>query len=111
MDEEQTFVFVAPEIEKPELRLYYDDNGKVVCYSCEKLDGNYIIIDTQTYAECRHDIRIVDGKIIKLNESSYIARLYPTEDNTGMVCEKEDISIVTQSEGQYWKLVERYFKL
>jgi hypothetical protein len=28
---------------KPEFRLYYDDKGKVLFYSCEKPEGNYIV--------------------------------------------------------------------
>ena len=30
---------------KPEFRLYYDDKGKVLFYSCEKPEGDYIVID------------------------------------------------------------------
>lgn len=108
MDEEYTLVFEAPEIVKPELRLYYDDSGKVLCYSCEKLEGNYIVIDSQTYAECRHDIRVIDGEIVKNYEASYIARLQlSTRIDNSILCDKEDISVISDTSGLYWELVTR----
>ena len=45
-------------MEEVEYRLYYDDMGNISHYSCEKTEGNYLVIDVQTYAEGRHDIRV-----------------------------------------------------
>lgn len=87
-----------------EFRLYYDDNGRVLCYTCEALEGNYIIIDRQTYAECRPDIKVVDGKIVKVNESAVIAKLTPS--NEGTWCAKDDVSIIVDEsyeEKQRWE--------
>lgn len=104
MDDEEDYVIIweAPVLVPPEFRLYYDDKGKVVCYTCEDLEGNYIVIDTQTYAEMRHDIRVVDGKIIPEYSSNFISRLFLNTE--GVYCEVDDISIVTEDKGQYWKL-------
>ena len=52
--------------EPVEFRLYYNDDGSVKHYTCEKLDGDYIIIDQQTYSEMRMDIRVKDGKISRI---------------------------------------------
>jgi hypothetical protein len=49
--EEYILTWEAPKIEPPEFRLYYDEKGNVICYTCEKLEGNYVIIDAQTFAE------------------------------------------------------------
>ena len=38
-------IFEAPKIVPPEFRLYYDDTGRVICYTCEKLPGKYIVIE------------------------------------------------------------------
>lgn len=102
-EEEYTIIWEAPVIEKPEFRLYYDDKGYPLCYTCEKLDGDYIVIDALTFAEARPDVRIVDGNLIKASSGAVISRLYPNP-NEGVLCEVEDISIVSQSDGQYWKL-------
>jgi hypothetical protein len=45
MSDDVVIVWEAPKIIAPEFRLYYDDKGNVICYSCEKLEGNYIVID------------------------------------------------------------------
>ena len=101
-NEEYTIIWEAPVLEKPEFRLYYDEKGYPICYTCEKLDGNYVVIDSLTFAEARPDIRVVDGQIIKASSGAVISRLYPNTE--GVLCEIEDISIITETNGQYWKL-------
>ena len=102
-NEEYVITWEAPIIKAPEFRLYYDDKGYVVCYTCEQLEGNHILIDSLTFAEARPDIRVVDGKIVKNNAGSVVSRLY--KDVEGVRCETEDISVITEATGQYWKLV------
>lgn len=105
-NEEYIVIWEAPVIVPPEFRLYYDDKGKVVCYTCEKLEGNYIVIDARTYAEGRPDLRIIDGKISTVQPSAVVYKLMPGDQGTE--CAVEDISIITDSEykgkTQKWKL-------
>ena len=101
-EEEYVIVWEAPEIVKPEFRLYYDKRGNVLFYTCEKPEGDYIVIDTQTYAESRPDIRVVDGMIVRDSASTLYSRLHRS--TTGTLCEVEDVSIITEADGQYWKL-------
>ena len=101
-DEEYVIVWEAPEIVKPEFRLYYDKRGNVLFYTCEKPDGDYVVIDALTFAEARPDIRIVDGRIVRDCTSTLSSRLHL--DTDGMLCEVEDISVITETGGQYWKL-------
>ena len=101
-DEEYVIVWEAPEVVKPEFRLYYDERGNVLFYTCEKPEGNYIIIDTLTFAEARPDIRVVDGIIVRDSASTICSRLHKSVDGT--LCEVEDVSIITEAGGQYWKL-------
>jgi hypothetical protein len=101
-NDEYVITWEAPTIQKPELRLYYDDKGFVICYTCEKLEGNYIVIDSLTFAEARPDIRVVDGKLIRASSTCVISKL--TRSDEGIICEAEDISIITKENGKYWKL-------
>ena len=71
----QVIIFEAPKIVPPEFRLYYDDTGRVICYTCEKLPGKYIVIDKNTFAEARPDIRVVDGKVSKAKQRAVISKL------------------------------------
>lgn len=88
-------VWEAPKIVPPEFRLYYDEHGKVICYTCEKLEGNYIVIDKTTYAEARPDIRVVDKKISRNLAMSVITKLAVVNDNDiGVTCDTDDVSII-----------------
>ncbi len=100
--EDYIIIWEAPVIEKPEFRLYYDEKGYVITYTCEKLEGNYVVIDTTTYAEARPDIRVIDGKLVRSTVGAVIAKLYPADN--GVLCEREDLSIITDTNGQHWKL-------
>ena len=104
--EEYIILWEQPKLEPPEFRLYYDDKGSVICYTGDKsLTGNYIVIDAQTFAEARPDIKIIDGKISNATPKSVVYKLMPN-DNEGVECHIEDVSIILGSEynGQKWKL-------
>lgn len=91
--------------EPVQFRVYYDEMGKILFYTCEKPEGNYLIIDAQTYAERRHDLRVVDGKLTKVVPGIMITKYKP--DIEGINCCSEDISIVINEDSintQKWKL-------
>jgi hypothetical protein len=103
--EEYILIWEAPKVVPPEFRLYYDDTGKVLCYTCEKLEGNYIVVDSHTYAEARPDIRVIDGKISTVSPHLVVSKL--VIDNEGQACAYDNISIVVDSsevETKKWKL-------
>jgi hypothetical protein len=110
MNDQEDYVILweAPVIVAPEFRLYYDETGAVVCYTGDKsLSGdNYIVIDAQTFAEGRHDIRVIDGKISTVKPSTVVYKLMPSVDDDGTVCAMDDISIITtdQEPCTKWKL-------
>jgi hypothetical protein len=89
-----------------EYRLYYDDLGNLLHYSCEKIEGNYLVIDAQTYAEGRYDIKVEDGKIVQVNAIPTIHKL--AKSTTGTRCAAEDASIVVDDdydgETNYWDI-------
>ena len=106
-NEQYVIIWEAPNIVPPEFRLYYDDKGKVVTYTCDKLPGNYIVIDAKTYAEARQDLRIIDGKISTALPNQVVYKLMPN-DIEGKRCSSQDISIVVdddfEGETTKWKL-------
>jgi len=84
-----------------EFRLYYDDTGRALCYTCENLEGNYLVIDADTYHQCRPDVYVVDGKLIKREQATVIQKLKPS--NTGVTCSSDDITMIA-TEGTTWEL-------
>lgn len=100
-------IWEAPKIEKPEFRVYYDDNGKLLCYSCEKLEGKYIVVDAQTFAESRPDIRVIDGKLVRNSNIQVISKLIPSDNNQDIYCHTDDVCVVVDvgcKEKKGWKL-------
>jgi hypothetical protein len=94
--EDYVILWEAPKIVPPEFRLYYDDKGKVICYTGDKsLNGNYIIVDAQTFAEARPDVRVIDGKISRAQSNAVVYKLMP--DMHGTSCHPEDISVIVDS--------------
>lgn len=81
-----------------EFRLYYDDNGDVLCYSSDGTgpNANYIIVDKHIYAEGRVDIKIVDGEVVKKSSKIIITKMVP--DISGVRCTTEDITIIVDTD-------------
>ena len=103
---EQFIIWESPKIEKPEFRLYYDENGRVVCYCGDKsAKGNYIVIDAQTFAEARNDFRVIDGKISTVTSNATVHKLMPNK-TEGTACDINDISIIIDETEEHtkWKM-------
>ena len=112
-NEEYILVWDAPVIEAPEFRLYYKEDGSVDFYTCDKPEGNYIIIDALAFAESRPDIKVVNGRITRIRPHAIVQKLKPSD--TGQLTSIEDISIITDptkikvkdfasSRVQFWEL-------
>jgi len=76
-----------------EFRLYYDKTGKALFYTCEKPEGNFIVIDSLTYAIGNPNVMVKDGKITDLEYKKTISRYYKS--SKGIKTSDFDISIIT----------------
>ena len=105
-EEEYIILWEAPKIEAPEFRLYYKEDGSVDFYTCEKPEGNYIVIDQQTYAEGRQDVKVVDGRVSRVRPHAMIQKL--VKSTKGQLTSFEDVSIVLTKndteKASYWEL-------
>jgi hypothetical protein len=86
-----------------EYRLYYDDQGFPLCYSTEKIPGQYIVIDKQTYVDGSKHIRIINGQI-KVVKIVYGKKLVPAQQ--GQACHSTDVAIVVGADQphQCWNI-------
>jgi hypothetical protein len=92
---EYVVIWEQPKMEPPEFRLYYDENGAVICYTGDKsVTGNYIVIDALTFAAARPDLRVIDGRLSTAGPKSVVYKLMPNKDE-GVECIAEDISIIS----------------
>ena len=95
-----------------EPRVYYDDKGKIICYTCEELDGNYIVIDVQTYAIADPKMVVVKGELVRQDEYLILRKLQPSD--SGIKCAKENVAIVVPDNYNgktiTWELKEYEYK-
>lgn len=95
----------TPSQQKIEFRVYFDDHGKITCYSMEDLPGNYIVVDRHTWEQTRMDLRVKDGQLIKITQAGSW-RLVPDADGDHH-CHSQDICIVVPASSentQLWKV-------
>ena len=106
-NEEYTLIWDAPVIEAPEFRLYYKKDGTVDFYTCDKPEGDYIVIDALAFAESRPDIKVVNSRIAKVRPHAIVQKLKPSD--KGQLTSIDDISIITNptlSRVQFWELCD-----
>jgi len=100
--EEFWAILHAPVESKPIFyRLYYNDDGFLICYGMEELPHNYIEIDVKTYNQRLPNVRVVDKKIVIINPSSYVKKLMPAA--VGTSCDPSDICVVVAEDQSYIK--------
>ena len=90
------------EYKPPIQRLYYNDNGVPLFYVDQDLAGNYIDLDGSSYVVADMNIRVVDGKIVKINQTVYIKKLVPDLE-LGMCCHPDNVCIVTNDTDPHTK--------
>jgi len=104
---------IEPKLPVPtEFRLYYSEDGSIITYSCEEIEGNYIVIDAETFAIGRQDIKIMDGKIQVMEPTFIVTKL--VEADNGISCAAEDISIPVsddhEGDSKKWEIKQDEFK-
>jgi hypothetical protein len=105
-EDDYVLIWEAPKLEAPEFRLYYDDHGAVICYTGDKsVEGNYIVIDAQTFAEARPDVRVIDGRVSRVQPNAVVYKLMPDVEE-GITCHPDDVSVIVDSKEKHtkWKL-------
>ena len=85
-----TILHAIPEPRPVSWRLYYNEAGEPIIYSMEQLPGTYIEVDAETYALASFNVRVQEGRLIKLQQA--VRRLAPG--NIGTPCHPDNVAIV-----------------
>ena len=108
--EEMFWEYIPPQ--PVEFRLYYDEKGSIITYTCDKLPGNYIVIDAQVFAEGRPDLIVVDGKLVKPVLEVFLSLL--SKSTSGIRCASEDVTILVSDDYEgdttHWELRKYEYK-
>jgi len=99
-DEFWSVLHSQPAVQTVFYRLYYDEQGCPLFYSMEDCPGTYIEIDQETYACSPSKVRVRNGKLVQL-EWYTAKKLTPAD--SGTQCHTQNVSIVVDDHGQYWK--------
>jgi hypothetical protein len=94
----------VPKTESVFYRLYHDTEGVLLFYSMEDVPGTYIDIDQETFTQSSTNVRVRDGKLIKVLPSSITAKLVPGP--LGTACDPHDVAVVvpeTKRNTQWYK--------
>jgi len=92
----------APQPRLISFRLYYDDGGRPIVYSMDDLPGNYIEVDAETFARGSHQVRVIDGRLIKFDSQSALPKLRPNQVQ-GTACHPLDVSVIVDANGPHVK--------
>ena len=96
-----------PEPKPVFFRLYHDDQGRILFYSMEDVPGTYIDIDAETFARSHTNMRVRDGKLIEIAQTTS-AKLIPGD--TGTPCDPADVSIVVSEQQPNIKWSKRIYE-
>jgi hypothetical protein len=85
---------------KLEFRLYYDGEGNPVTYTSEDLSGDYLVVDQDTYAQGRYDIRIINREIVPLNDFTIYNKMVPAD--SGTACNPNNALLIEPESTVFW---------
>jgi hypothetical protein len=80
-------------------RLYYNEQGMPVCYTMEDLPGQYIEVDRDIYVLGSLNVRVINGQLKILQQSSMIEKLQPSD--TGTPCDPRDVCVVVSQQNSH----------
>jgi hypothetical protein len=99
---EQEFWKILMDVPPPQpvfFRLYYNQDGSPLHYTMEDLPGNWVEIDRETYVAADPWVKVVDGKIKKLNRLS-VQKLVLS--NQGTSCHPNNVAVIDASSNTTW---------
>ena len=100
--EELVAIHAAMPEPKPVVRkLYYDEKGDPIVYTCDDLEGNYIEVDPETFMGAPRRVKVINGVLTHLPPKVYITKLQPSD--SGTLCHSQDVAIIANNTGTYWK--------
>jgi len=92
--------FQWPEPEQLCFRLYYDDQGRPICYSRTPMSGNYIEVTPEQFAIGDMSVRVKNNTLIKPARSAQ-PKLVPGDQ--GVCCHPRDVTVIVDAASDHLK--------
>jgi len=91
-----------------EYRAYYDSEGKIITYTTQDIEGQYIVVTLEDYQQARHDAVVIDNKLVYTHRKAHVIKLVKTKNvEADFRASKYDISVVasaSDTEVQYYQV-------
>ena len=82
-----------------EYRAYYDEAGKIITYTTENKQGNYVVVTKDQYEQARHDAIVVSNTLIFTHIKNNVVKLIRDRNNiTDYRASKYDASVVADED-------------
>lgn len=78
---------------KPVFYRAYRREDDSVFFTMEDLPGEYVEIDLETYKQGDINVRIINGKVVKIEPRTYVSKLMPNAES-GTACDPTNVCIV-----------------
>jgi len=88
-------LYNVPKVKPVTYRLYYDESGAPVVYTMDELPGNYIEVDTETFAIRPCNVRVRNGQLVEVI-TVQSKKLVPG--NNGTQCHPDDVAVVVSND-------------
>ena len=85
----------------PKYRLYYDDQGYLICYSGDDMPGNYIDVDPEIFKRALTNVRVIEGKLKIIEIQHTFNKLVP--DNEGIACDPYNVCVIVDITNEHIK--------
>lgn len=92
---------------KIEYRAYYNSDGSIVTYTTEAIEGQYIVITADQYAQARPDAKVVGDKLVFTHRRSHVSKLVKNK-TSGIRTSKYDISIISDDNDSIYYTILAY---
>ena len=83
-------------------RLYYDNNGKPLVYTCDQLPGNWIAVSADEFAKSSYKVRVVNNKLIHITPEYMIDKLVPNSEQ-GTPCHTYSVCVPVNEDQTHMK--------
>jgi hypothetical protein len=92
---------------KIEYRAYYDKDGSIITYTTESIEGQYIEITSEQYAQARHDAKVIDNKLVFTHRRSHVSKLVENKTD-GIRTSKYDVSVIQDDGDSTYYTIRAY---
>lgn len=92
---------------KIEYRAYYNKDGSIISYTTQAIEGDYIIVTSDQYAQSRPDAKVIGDKLVYTHRRSHVSKLVENK-TVGVRTSKYDMSVIQEDGDSTYYTIRAY---